>query len=174
MGEKNSKPLVVFLVENDGAIPESEAARVERHGYRVETAEPREGIDWMKDAAYAILYDRIFTVTEEVNFSITSPTKIYESVDDMFKCLGIIEVTQEDGKDVDSSEWARQVGGDHYKRYAMQPSQYIYRNGIDWLRGNAIKYITRCQDKGTERADIEKAMQYLQFYLEERDRDRHQ
>jgi len=75
----------------------------------------------------------------------------------MFKCLGVMEELQPAS--------STQVGGSHYSKYAIQPSEYIYRNGLDWLRGNAIKYITRCEDKnGVE--DIDKAIHYLQLYKE--------
>ena len=60
----------------------------------------------------------------------------------------------------------RQVGGGHYKDMAIQPSIYIYRNGLNWLEGNAIKYITRHKVKGGK-ADILKAIHYLELLLEE-------
>ena len=59
----------------------------------------------------------------------------------------------------------KQVGGDHYRKLAIQPSEYIYRNGLNWFEGNAIKYITRHRIKGG-RQDIEKAMHYLELLLE--------
>jgi hypothetical protein len=59
----------------------------------------------------------------------------------------------------------RQVGGEHYKNLAIQPIEYIVRNNLGWLEGNAVKYITRHKQKG-ERKDIEKAIHYLQIILE--------
>ena len=32
-----------------------------------------------------------------------------------------------------------QIGGNHYKRYAIQPVEFIYRNNLDFLTGNCIK-----------------------------------
>lgn len=58
-----------------------------------------------------------------------------------------------------------QIGGNHYKAMAIQPSEYIFRNGLNWCEGNAIKYITRHHLKGG-RQDIEKAIHYLQLLLE--------
>src|SRR5690606_41754906 len=58
-----------------------------------------------------------------------------------------------------------QIGGNHYKAMAIQPSEYIFRNGLNWCEGNAIKYITRHHLKG-RRQDIEKAIHYLQLLLE--------
>ena len=58
-----------------------------------------------------------------------------------------------------------QVGGAHYKGYAIQPSEFIHRNKIGFLEGNAIKYACRHRQKGG-RQDIEKAIHYLQLLLE--------
>ena len=37
----------------------------------------------------------------------------------------------------------QQVGGQHYKGCKIQPVEYIHANGLDYLEGNVIKYITR-------------------------------
>ncbi len=59
----------------------------------------------------------------------------------------------------------RQVGGSHYKNYAIEPSFYILKNNIGWLEGNAIKYLTRWKDKGG-REDLLKAKHYVELLLE--------
>ena len=59
----------------------------------------------------------------------------------------------------------KQVGGNHYSRYSIQPIDFIIANGLDWCEGNAIKYITRWKNKnGIE--DIKKAIHYLEMLLE--------
>ena len=58
-----------------------------------------------------------------------------------------------------------QVGGDHYKSLTIQPSEYIFKNNLNWLEGNAIKYITRHARKGGV-ADIDKAIHYLELLKE--------
>ena len=58
-----------------------------------------------------------------------------------------------------------QVGGEHYKTMEIQPSEFIYRNGLNWLQGNAIKYICRYSLKGGE-VDIDKAIHYLELLKE--------
>lgn len=58
-----------------------------------------------------------------------------------------------------------QVGGDHYKGMAIEPSEFIHRNGIGWLEGNAIKYVCRHSMKHGEQ-DIDKAIHYLQLLKE--------
>lgn len=59
----------------------------------------------------------------------------------------------------------RQVGGGHYAKFRIQPSEFIHRNALGWCEGNAIKYVCRHRDKNG-RQDIEKAIHYLQLLLE--------
>lgn len=58
-----------------------------------------------------------------------------------------------------------QVGGDHYAKKAIQPWDYIHGNGIGYLEGNVIKYVSRWKDKGGV-ADLEKARHYLDKLIE--------
>jgi hypothetical protein len=58
-----------------------------------------------------------------------------------------------------------QVGGDHYKKCGIEPVEYIYANGLDFFRGNIVKYVTRDKDKnGAE--DIRKVIDYANMILE--------
>ena len=58
-----------------------------------------------------------------------------------------------------------QVGGGHYKDMAIQPVEFIQKNGIPYLEGNVIKYIVRHKKKnGAE--DIKKAIHYCQVLLQ--------
>ena len=59
----------------------------------------------------------------------------------------------------------KQVGGSHYSDMAIEPSEFIFRNGLNWLEGNAIKYICRHSAKNGEQ-DIDKAIHYLQLLKE--------
>ena len=59
----------------------------------------------------------------------------------------------------------RQVGGNHYRDYVIQPAEFINKNKLLFAEGNAIKYICRHQSKG-KAEDIEKAMHYLEMILE--------
>ena len=61
----------------------------------------------------------------------------------------------------------KQIGGDHYKRMAIQPSHYIVKNNLGWYEGNIIKYITRHSIKG-KRQDIEKVIHYAELLLEDK------
>jgi hypothetical protein len=58
-----------------------------------------------------------------------------------------------------------QVGGDHYRKMAIQPIVFITANNLGFCEGNAIKYLCRWQDKGGV-ADLEKAKHYIDLLLE--------
>ena len=58
-----------------------------------------------------------------------------------------------------------QYGGDHYKHKSIEPWDYIEANGIGFLDGNAIKYLTRWKAKnGIE--DLKKARHYIDKLIE--------
>ena len=59
----------------------------------------------------------------------------------------------------------RQINGDHYKDFAIQPGEFIHRNGLNWCEGNVIKYVCRHARKHG-RQDLEKAIHYLQLLIE--------
>lgn len=66
----------------------------------------------------------------------------------------------------------RQEGGTHYRQMAIQPwdamrawmSPSEFRG---FLRGNAIKYLARCDRKGAPLDDLRKARHYLDRLIEE-------
>ena len=58
-----------------------------------------------------------------------------------------------------------QVGGTHYSTMEIQPSEFNFRNNLNWLEGNAIKYICRHHAKGGAQ-DIDKAIHYLELLKE--------
>lgn len=57
-----------------------------------------------------------------------------------------------------------QVGGSHYKRFSIQPSEFIHRNQLGWCEGNVIKYVCRHGFKN-KAEDIRKAIHYLELLL---------
>ena len=63
------------------------------------------------------------------------------------------------------SAYKKQIGGSHYKSMAVQPSQFINKNRLQFAEGSAIKYICRHSAKGKEE-DIKKAIHYLEMILE--------
>jgi len=58
-----------------------------------------------------------------------------------------------------------QIGGGHYKEFAIQPIQYIHANNIGYAEGNVIKYVTRWRSKGGI-ADLLKARHYIDLLIE--------
>ena len=53
-----------------------------------------------------------------------------------------------------------QVGGGHYKSFAIQPVEFICANSWGYIQGNVLKYLTRHAMKNG-RADLEKANHYV-------------
>lgn len=64
----------------------------------------------------------------------------------------------------------RQVGGSHYTSKAIQPWDAMQawmseEEFAGFLRGNVIKYVARCSDKGGVE-DLQKARHYLDKLIE--------
>jgi hypothetical protein len=65
----------------------------------------------------------------------------------------------------DQPALATQVGGGHYKGYAIQPVEFCMKNKLDYCQSNIIKYVVRFRDKnGLE--DLKKAKHYLEMLME--------
>lgn len=58
-----------------------------------------------------------------------------------------------------------QIGGDHYKKLAIQPGEFTTRNHIPHLLGDAISYLCRFEDKEGQ-VSLEKAIHSIQLYIE--------
>ena len=61
--------------------------------------------------------------------------------------------------------YKKQVGGNHYKKYKIQPVEFIIKNKLDFCQGSVIKYVLRFKDKNGI-ADLEKAKHYLELLIE--------
>ena len=59
----------------------------------------------------------------------------------------------------------KQVGGNHYKKFAIQPITFINANSIPFMEANVIKYTMRHTFKNGIQ-DIEKAIHYLELIKE--------
>jgi hypothetical protein len=59
----------------------------------------------------------------------------------------------------------KQVGGNHYKKYAIQPVEFIVKNNIGFVEGNVIKYILRFKEKGGVQ-DLLKAKHYIELLID--------
>lgn len=60
---------------------------------------------------------------------------------------------------------ARQVGGDHYKKAAIEPWDYIVANNMGFLDGSVVKYVTRFRSKDGIK-DLEKARHFIDKLIE--------
>ncbi len=64
-----------------------------------------------------------------------------------------------------SIENKNQVAGQHYKKMAIQPWDYIIHNDLGYMEGSIIKYISRWRDKnGLE--DLYKCRHFLNKLIE--------
>jgi len=56
----------------------------------------------------------------------------------------------------------KQIGGNHYKQYQIQPIEFIMANDLNFIQGNVIKYICRYENKnGLE--DLDKVIHYCEL-----------
>ncbi len=77
----------------------------------------------------------------------------------------IVPQSNQSPKSSTSQAKDKQIGGDHYVKYPIQPIDYIMANGLDFISGNVVKYITRWKDKGGLQ-DLLKARHYLDLLIE--------
>lgn len=68
------------------------------------------------------------------------------------------EFTEEKASDL-------QIGGNHYKKFKIQPAEFCYKNNIPYLEATAIKYLCRWKDKGGLQ-DLEKAKHFIDLLIE--------
>lgn len=63
------------------------------------------------------------------------------------------------------SAFDTQVGGAHYKTMLIQPAEFVHRNGIGFMEGSVIKYVSRWRAKGGI-DDLRKARHFLDLLIE--------
>ena len=63
------------------------------------------------------------------------------------------------------SVWKKQIGGNHYKKYKLQPSRFVTENKLLYPEGCGIKYVVRHQDKGGKQ-DLLKAKHMIDMIIE--------
>ena len=68
-------------------------------------------------------------------------------------------------KSMKKNTLTRQVGGNHYRDFVIQPADFINKNGLLFAEGNAIKYIVRASKKGGKE-DLLKAKHYIDMIIE--------
>ena len=58
-----------------------------------------------------------------------------------------------------------QVSGNHYKDMKIQPVEFIHANGIPFIEGSVIKYVSRWRNKnGVD--DLKKARHFIDLLIE--------
>ena len=71
------------------------------------------------------------------------------------------------------SAYKKQIGGNHYRRFKVQPSEFINKNKLLFAEGNAIKYICRHAHKGGKQ-DLAKAKHYIDMIIERDYKDKNE
>ncbi len=64
-----------------------------------------------------------------------------------------------------ASAFEKQEGGSHYRTMKIQPVEYIHKNGIGFVEGAVVKYVSRWRAKGGV-ADLKKARHMLDLLIE--------
>jgi len=59
-----------------------------------------------------------------------------------------------------------QVGGEHYRKFKIQPWDVIDEYGLSFYAGSALKYLLRAGNKGSKVEDLRKCRHYLDKLIE--------
>jgi hypothetical protein len=81
--------------------------------------------------------------------------------------IGLFEDSADTEVETEAQGYHRQVGGDHYARFPIQPSHFCYKNGLNNFQSEVINYTVRAPFKGQQVEDIQKAIHTLEMWLEE-------
>ena len=63
------------------------------------------------------------------------------------------------------SVWDKQIGGQHYQKFKIQPSKFVVENELLFPEGCVIKYICRHRLKG-KKQDLDKAIHFIEMIIE--------
>lgn len=78
-------------------------------------------------------------------------------------CFNPIEVCS--CSDAAAGAMSVQVDGDHYKKYPIQPIEFMHRNQLPGPESHILSYIVRWRDKGGVK-DLKKAIHILEMMIE--------
>jgi len=76
------------------------------------------------------------------------------------------ECPSKKGEAIHSPALSTQVGGDHYKKYKIQPLEFFLANKIPHLEACIIKYVLRHSDKNGKE-DLFKAKHAIDILIED-------
>lgn len=63
----------------------------------------------------------------------------------------------------------KQIGGNHYIEFKIQPIDFILNNNLSFCQGNVIKYICRYKYKN-HIEDLDKAIHYIEIMKKEEEK----
>ena len=58
----------------------------------------------------------------------------------------------------------KQIGGNHYKNFTIQPYEFISKNDLSFFQGNVVKYVCRYKNKNGIQ-DLEKIIHYCELEI---------
>jgi len=58
----------------------------------------------------------------------------------------------------------KQIGGSHYKKFTIQPYEFISKNRLSFFQGCVVKYVCRYLNKAGIQ-DLEKIIHYCQLEI---------
>ena len=65
----------------------------------------------------------------------------------------------------------KQIGGSHYKKFKIQPYEFISKNNLSFYQGNVVKYVCRYLHKN-KIEDLEKIKHYCDLEIKKmKDKD---
>ena len=64
-----------------------------------------------------------------------------------------------------SKVYSKQIGGNHYRKFKIQPSEFVIENELLYPEGCVIKYIIRHQLKNGKE-DLLKAKHFIDMIIE--------
>ena len=64
-----------------------------------------------------------------------------------------------------SKVWDKQIGGEHYKKFKIQPSEFVIENELLYPEGCVIKYIIRHRMKNGKE-DLLKAKHFIDMIIQ--------
>ena len=58
----------------------------------------------------------------------------------------------------------KQIGGNHYKDFRIQPYEFISKNNLSFFQGNVVKYVCRYLSKN-KIEDLQKIIHYCELEI---------
>ena len=58
----------------------------------------------------------------------------------------------------------KQIGGNHYKNFRIQPYEFISKNNLSFFQGNVVKYVCRYLSKNKVE-DLQKIIHYCELEI---------